>query len=176
MMPHIHMMLKGKHKRLLLAGGAMFMGGGIRLYGYGVPTVTLHDAARRIQQGHFQVTRCHGRYQICFAEMLCIPQPHRRLQGWYWHVPLHHLQQSRDFRGHIRGTSMVTSAVSCFASGCAGSRTTNDARSSSVSNSGASEPLAAMAFKIFWMPVERPPVRSSSFRNSPMRRLRFCFA
>lgn len=49
------------------------------------------------------MARCHGRYQVCFAEMLCIPEPQRRLQDRSWHVALYHLQQSRDIHGHIRG-------------------------------------------------------------------------
>ena len=42
-----------------------------------------------------------------------------------------------------------------------------------VENRGGGEPFFSIADRILGMPVQRPSVSSSSFRNSPMRRLRY---
>ena len=46
-------------------------------------------------------------------------------------------------------------------------------RTPSLSKTGAGDPLFRIARRIFGMPVERSSARSSSFRNSPMRRFRW---
>lgn len=46
--------------------------------------------------------------------------------------------------------------------GWRGNRITNESRSSSVSNTGVADPLAAVSLRIFGMPVDRPSVISNS--------------
>jgi hypothetical protein len=69
----------------------------------GGQAITLPGAAKRVRQGRLQVAGCNGWHQVCLAEMLCIPESDRRLQGRSEHVTLHYLQQVLDIHGDIRG-------------------------------------------------------------------------
>jgi hypothetical protein len=57
--------------------------------------------------------------------------------------------------------------------GWTGNSTRKCVRPSSGENRGGSEPFSAIAARMVGMPVQRPAVRSSSFRNSSIRRLRY---
>lgn len=116
------------------------------------------------------MARCYDRYQVYFAEMLCIPEPQCRLQDRSWHVALslYQLQQSRDIHGHIRGDirgRLFRQRVR---------RQPNDKRGPLVIGfkQRRRRAIGRHHLQVLGMPVERPSVRSSSFRNSSRHRLR----